>query len=164
MLLGRPISISWGVALLPRRAGMMGDLQSPTLIRQQLAFGPVLENLWRCLTDPARDRGCFTSKEGFFHQHLKGWIRLTGGNHPLPSTQRWCWVCDLSPFFYFWRRELLRFHGVFLKLCVTPCSSFPYPPFPNRTMPATLLKVMLFNQVHACLLMEEENIGLAKQG
>lgn len=65
--------------------------------------------------------------------------------------------------FLFEGEDCLGFMGS-LKLCVTPCSSFPYPPFPNHTMLATLLKVMLFNQVHACLLMKEENIGLTKQG
>lgn len=85
--------------------------------------------------------------------------------HLLPSTCRWLFL-SLSPvlLFSFWRRGLLRFYGVLLKLCVTPCSSFPYPPCPNWTALPTISKEPLFNQVHACLLPEQENVGLAKQG
>lgn len=68
-----------------------------------------------------------------------------------------------SPLFSFWWRGLLRFYGVFLKLCVTPCSSSLYPPCPNWTMLTAIAKEMLFNQVHGCLLLEEENVGPAKQ-
>lgn len=84
--------------------------------------------------------------------------------HPLPSVCRWLFL-SMSPviLFSFWGSGLLRFYGVFLKLCVTPCSSFPYAPCPNWTTLATIWKGPLFNRVHACLLPEQENMGLAKQ-
>lgn len=69
-----------------------------------------------------------------------------------------------SPPFSFWWGGLLRLYGVFLKLCVTPCSSSLYPPCPNWTTLAAIAKEMVFNQVHACLLPEQEHVGLAKQG
>lgn len=132
-----------------------------------LSFEPVQEDLWRWPNNTARDRGCCASKTVILHPHIQGQIRPRGANPLLPPAAinvQMISVYFACPPFFFWRRGLLRFYGIFLKMYVTPCSCFPYPPFPNWTPLATIWKEPLFNLFRACLLPKQENVGFAKRG